>query len=137
MTGNHRGEPDAPERTHPHRRAGELLATARAGLQEAIDAKTDSDRYVAAHNAALRAATAVLAARPIPDRRQRQAPTTSVWALLVLVAPELSDWASFFGDSAQRRAEVEAGTRAVSADDAERMVAAAGTFIDVVEGLIA
>lgn len=137
MTGNHHGEPNAPERAQPKRRPAELLATARAGLEDAVDAKADSERYAAAHNAALRAATAVLAARPVPERRQRQAPTTSVWALLPLVAPELADWAGFFGDSAQRRAEAEAGTRVVSAGDAERMVAAVGTFIDVVEGLIA
>lgn len=80
--------PTVPAHILPHRTPAQLLVIARRGLAEAAQTRPDGLRYAAAHLAALRAAAAVLAARarPAPTRRNR---VTSVWALLVLVAPEM------------------------------------------------
>src|SRR5262249_41760948 len=95
--------------------------------------RTDGLRYATAHLAALRAAAAVLTARarPAPGRRSR---LTSVWSLLVMVAPELSEWASFFAAGASKRAAAEAGIpRAVTTGGADDLLGAAEQFIAVVE----
>src|SRR4029450_13185158 len=103
-----RQELPVPAHALPHRTPRALLALARLGLEEAAEARKDGLRYAAAHLAALRAAAAVLAdrARPAPGRRSR---LPSVWSLLVLVTPELSEWASFFAAGAPKRAAAEAG----------------------------
>ena len=117
----------------PHRTPRELLTLARRGLEEAAETRTDGLRYATAHLAALRAAAAVLAARATsaPGRRNR---LTSVWALLVMVAPELNEWAAYFAAGAARRAAAEAGIpRVVSAREADDLLRAAEQFIAVVE----
>lgn len=87
------------------------------------------DRFRHAHLAALRAAAAVLPAAP-PRRRSRP---RSVWEQLVDAAPELAPWAALFADGAATRAAVEAGrTDSVTAERAERTLAAAEDFQDVV-----
>ena len=76
---------------------------------------------------------AVLAARarPAPTRRNR---VTSVWALLVVVAPELGEWADYFAAGASKRAAAEAGIpRVVSAQEADDLLRAAEQFVAVVE----
>jgi hypothetical protein len=121
-----------PAHMLPHRTPAELLAIARTGLAEAAQTPADGLRYATAHLAALRAAAAVLAAlaRPEPSRRNR---LTSVWALLTAVAPELSEWASFFAAGASKRAAAEAGIpRAVTTREADDLVRAAEQFVDVV-----
>ena len=93
----------------------------------------DGLRYAAAHLAALRAAAAVLAARarPVPARRSK---VTSVWDLLVLVAPELGEWAVFFAGAAVKRAAAEAGIpRVVTAREADDLLRAAEEFVTLVE----
>jgi len=110
--------------------AVDLLAASGRGLAEAATAPTPTERYVAAHLAALRAAAAVLAtrARPGRDRRPR-----SVWVLLPQVAPELVEWAEFFAAGAAKRAAAEAGiTRAVSAREADDLLRDATTFLQLV-----
>lgn len=122
-----------PAHALPHRSPAELLALARRGLVEAAEQHGDGLRYATAHLAALRAAAAVLAARarPAPGRRGK---LTSVWTLLTLVAPELSEWATFFAVSASKRAAAEAGIpRVVSTREADDLVRAAESFIGVVE----
>lgn len=61
----------------------DLLAQARAGLDEAAVLETPNERYATAHLAALRTAAAVLAARgrpePTPRRRAR---IRSAWEVL-------------------------------------------------------
>jgi hypothetical protein len=128
-----RQELPVPAHALPHRTPRELITLARHGLQEAADTRPDGLRYAAAHLAALRAAAAVLAARarPAPGRRRR---LTSVWALLVMVAPELSEWASFFAAGAPKRAAAEAGIpRVVTAREADDLLRSAEQFIAVVE----
>jgi len=120
----------------PHRPPAELLRLSRHGLAEAARTGPDGLRYAAAHLAALRAAAAVLAARarPAPGRRGR---VTSVWALLVLVAPEFSEWATFFAAGASKRAAAEAGIpRVVTAQEADNLLRAAEQFVGLVEVIL-
>ena len=117
----------------PHRTPRELLALARRGLAEAAETRADGLRYATAHLAALRAAASVLAARATaaPGRRNR---LTSVWALLVIAAPEMSEWAAFFAAGAAKRAAAEAGVpRAVSGREADDLMRSAEQFVAVVE----
>jgi hypothetical protein len=126
-------QPMVPAHAMPHRTPAELLALARRGLAEAEQQRADGLRYATAHLAALRAAAAVLAARarPAPGRRSR---LTSVWALLTLVAPELSEWAVYFAASAAKRAAAEAGIpRVVNAREADDLMRSAESFVSVVE----
>src|SRR3982751_1726100 len=128
-----RQELPVPASALPHRSPRELIALARRGLDEAAETRKDGLRYATAHLAALRAAAAVLAARarPSPSRRSR---ITSVWSLIVLVAPELTEWASFFAAGATKRAAAEAGIpRVVTAREADDLLRAAEQFTAVVE----
>lgn len=125
--------PTVPAYVLPHRSPVQLLMIARQGLAEAAQTRPDGLRYAAAHLAALRAAAAMLAARarPAPTRRNR---VTSVWALLVMVAPELGEWATFFATGATKRAAAEAGIpRVVSAREADDLLRAAEQFVALVE----
>ncbi len=126
-------QPTVPAHALPHRTPAELLVLARRGLAEAEEQRVDGLRYATAHLAALRAAAAVLAARarPAPGRRGK---LTSVWTLLILVAPEFGEWAAYFAASASKRAAAEAGIpRVVSAREADDLVRAAEMFVGVVE----
>jgi len=126
-------KPLVPAHALPHRTPAELLVLARRGLAEADEQRIDGLRYATAHLAALRAAAAVLAARarPAPGRRSR---LTSVWVLLTMVAPELSEWADYFSASAAKRAAAEAGIpRVVNARQADDLLRAAESFVSVVE----
>jgi hypothetical protein len=117
----------------PHRTPAELLVLARRGLDEAAETRPDGLRYAAAHLSALRAAAALLAsrARPAPVRHNR---ITSVWALLMMVAPEFEEWAGYFAAGASKRAAAEAGIpRVVSAREADDLLRAAEQFVGVVE----
>ena len=130
-------QPTVPAHALPHRTPAELLALARRGLVEAEEQRVDGLRYATAHLAALRAAAAVLAARarPTPGRRGRP---TSVWVLLSLVAPELSEWATFFAAGAGKRAAAEAGIRrVVAAREADDLIRDAWRFLAVVEFTLA
>lgn len=111
------------------------LRRARDGLLLASTATSASERFVAAHLSALRAASAVLAARARPaDPTTRRQPPRSVWALLPVVAPELVEWAAFFAAGAGRRAAAEAGIPgAVTARDADDLLRDADTFLALVE----
>lgn len=125
--------PTIPAHALPHRTPAELLVLARRGLAEAEQTGPDGLRYAAAHLAALRAAAAILAAwaRPAPGRRGR---VTSVWTLLVMVAPELEEWADYFAMGAAKRAAAEAGIpRIVSTREADDLLRAAEQFVAVVE----
>jgi hypothetical protein len=125
--------PAIPAHALPHRTPRELLSMARHGLLEAMETRADGQRYATAHLAALRAAAAVLAARarPTPQRRGRP---TSVWVLLTLVAPELSEWAAYFAASAAKRSAAEAGIpRTVTGAEADELLGDTRRFIEVVE----
>jgi HEPN superfamily protein len=115
----------------PARTPVELLGLAQRGLTEARNLDAPGQRYAAAHLAALRAASAVLAARARPTHGRRR--LTGVWVLLTMVAPELGDWAAFFAAGAAQRAGAEAGVSVVTAERADHLVSHAAQFIAVVE----
>ena len=125
--------PTVPIHALPNRTPEQLLRLARHGLAEAAQTRPDGLRFATAHLAALRAAAAMLTARakPAPARRSR---VTSVWALLVLVAPEFTEWASFFAAGATKRVAAEAGIpRVVTSEEADDLLRAAEQFVAVVE----
>lgn len=125
--------PAVPARALPRRTPTELLYLARHGLAEAREQDADGQRYATAHLAALRAAAAVLAARARPATG-RQSKLTNVWVLLRLVAPELGEWATYYTASAAKRTAAQAGIpRTVSTREADDLVLATESFIDVVE----
>jgi hypothetical protein len=126
--------PAIPAHMLPHRTPAQLLSIARQGLSEAARTGPEGLRYAAAHLAALRAAAAVLAARARPAAPARRSRVTSVWSLLVLVAPEFGDWANYFALGANKRAAAEAGIpRVVSAREADDLLRAAEQFVTIVE----
>jgi hypothetical protein len=111
-----------------------LLESARHGLASAIDETSAGGRYVAAHLAALRAAAAVVAARPTPGTGARRKAPRSVWELLPRVEPALAEWAAFFAAGAGKRAAAEAGLpRAVSVREADDLLRDAETFLSLAE----
>ena len=129
--------PTVPAHMLPHRTPAQLLAIARNGLAEAAQTRPEVQRYATAHKAALRAAAAVLAARARPAAPSRRSRVTSVWSLLVLVAPEFSEWASYFALGAGKRAAAEAGIpRVVSQREADDLLSAAEQFVTLVESAL-
>ncbi|MGW4799483.1 SAV_6107 family HEPN domain-containing protein [Nonomuraea sp. MG754425] len=91
---------------------------------------------MAAHLAALRAAAAILAARPKPMEGRRRR-LRSAWELLPEAEPHLAQWAAYFATTAAKRAAAEAGmVRRVSAADADEILAEAETFVSTIEGLL-
>ncbi|MEU9983045.1 SAV_6107 family HEPN domain-containing protein [Streptomyces sp. NPDC050856] len=116
----------------------DLLAQARAGLDEAADLETPNERYATAHLAALRTAAAVLAARGRPENtpRKRQQ-IRSAWDVLPETAPELAEWSALFASGAARRARAEAGiSGAASARDADDLIRDVTAFLRLVERLL-
>lgn len=111
-----------------------LLRQAEEGLREAELSADAAYRFAGAHLAALRAGAAVLAVRAHPAGRKSG---RSVWQLLVVVAPELSEWAGFFAAHSATRAAAEAGiTRMISDRAADDLVRQTGQFIDVIRLLV-
>ena len=122
----------APGRVAPSALA--LLESARHGLADADGETGAGSRYVAAHLAALRAAAAIVAARPAPGTPPRRKMPRSVWELLPRVEPALAEWAAFFAAGARKRAAAEAGLpRAVSAREADDLLRDAETFVTLAE----
>lgn len=116
-----------PAATHSY------LERAAESLREAIVSTDVPQRYALAHVSALRATAAVLAARaqPVPVARRRQ---KNAWVLLTEIAPEFTEWATFFSAGAQKRAAAEAGSRrAVSEREADDLVRDADRFLALVE----
>jgi hypothetical protein len=122
---------DLPAATHAY------LERAATSLREAITASDVPQRYAHAHVAALRATAALLAARATPAlgaARRGRAAQKNAWVLLAEVAPELSEWATFFSAGAAKRAAAEAGSRrAVTEREADDLVRDADRFLGVVE----
>ena len=120
---------DLPAATHSY------LARAALSLREAMTTTDVPQRYACAHVAALRATAALLAARAAPvqvPRRGRQ--QKNAWVLLAEIAPELSEWASFFAAGAAKRAAAESGSRrAVTEREADDLVRDADRFLGLVE----
>lgn len=126
-----------PAHALPQRTPSELLAMARRGLEEAAAIRPAGLSYATAHLAALRAAAAVLAARAEPAPGVRRSRPTSIWTLVVQVAPELSDWCAMFAAGAMKRAAAEAGIpRVVTAAEAVEIRTKAAMFVEVAAVLV-
>ncbi|MFF0788448.1 SAV_6107 family HEPN domain-containing protein [Streptomyces spiralis] len=116
----------------------DLLAKARAGLEEAAVLETPNERYATAHLAALRTAAAVLAARARPEPTpRRRARIRSAWEVLPEIAPELTEWSVLFAAGARRRALAEAGVQgAAGRRDADDLIRDVAMFIRIVERML-
>lgn len=113
--------------------AHSYLERSAESLREAITSSDVPQRYALAHVAALRATAALLAARaqPLPVAKRRQ---KNAWVLLAEVAPEFTEWATFFSSGAQKRSAAEAGSRrAVTEREADDLVRDADRFLALVE----
>ncbi|MBA3528183.1 MAG: hypothetical protein H0T91_02500 [Propionibacteriaceae bacterium] len=108
------------------------LHRARSALIEAELSPQPSDRFLAAHLAALRVAALVLALRARPRRGSSR--PRNAWLVLAEVAPEFSEWAAFFAATEGKREAVRAGARTiVNAREADDLVRDAQTFLSLVE----
>ncbi|CAL9399797.1 hypothetical protein SUDANB58_01422 [Streptomyces sp. enrichment culture] len=116
----------------------DLLAQARAGLEEAAALEIPNERYATAHLAALRTAAAVLAARGRPESTPRaRARIRSAWDVLPEIAPELTEWSALFASGAARRARAEAGIEgAAGSRDADDLIRDVSMFLRLVERML-
>jgi hypothetical protein len=135
------------------------LQRARSSLAEAELAPRPSDRYLAAHLAALRVVAVVLSHRAPPTTgrpngrarngrpqnssaqigsaqkgRSQNGRRQNAWRMLAEVAPELAEWAAFFAATEPKRDAIRAGaTSIVSGREADDLVRDAEAFLRVVE----
>lgn len=119
-------------------------ASLRADLQRAHDAILEaelaehpSERFLAAHLAALRVAAIILTVRggPAAGSRSRR---RNAWDVVADVAPEFAEWATFFAATEPKRDAVRSGARAiVTAREADDLVRDARAFLTVVERAVA
>ncbi|MFJ5027968.1 SAV_6107 family HEPN domain-containing protein [Streptomyces sp. NPDC088560] len=116
----------------------DLLAQARAGLEETAVLETPNERYATAHLAALRTAAAVLAARGRPETNpRRRARIRSAWDVLPEIAPELTEWSALFASGAARRARAEAGIQGAAGQrDADDLIRDVAMFLRIVERML-
>ncbi|GGL22709.1 hypothetical protein H9L10_06790 [Phycicoccus endophyticus] len=108
----------------------DLLERSREALTSGYAASLASARYLDASLAALRAAAALVAARPAPE-----APGSGphdVWVLATRTAPELAEWAQRFAEVTGQRVGVETGLVHVVAREADDLLREAETFVDLV-----
>jgi len=112
----------------------DLLTAAQRGIAEAVIAETAGERYARAHLSALRSAAAVLAARAQPSKGRSR--LRSVWSVLPVVAPEFTEWATFFAASATKRSAAEAGLPVVTQREADDLLRDAESFHDQVRSML-
>jgi hypothetical protein len=110
----------------------DLLDRSRSSLLAACRTGDAGERYVAAHLGALRAAAALLAARSASSGRSRP---RSVWEVLPTIAPELSEWATFFAGTARQRAAVERGAP-LSVRESDDLLRQSEIFLEIVQDLL-
>ncbi len=107
---------------------------ARTAIVEAELTPRPSDRFLAAHAAALRVAALILALRTHPALAQRRSRPRNAWQLVAEVAPEFAEWAAFFAATEAKRDAVRAGAISiVNSREADDLVRDAETFLTLVE----
>jgi hypothetical protein len=110
------------------------LRRARSAILAAELAERPSDRYLAAHLAALQIAAVLLAWRANPALARPGGRPRNVWRMLADVAPEFAEWAAFFAATQAKREAVRAGaTTIVSAREADDLLRDAQCFLAMVE----
>jgi hypothetical protein len=110
----------------------DLLERARTTLESACRTTEASERYRDPHLGALRAAAALVAARPAPTPRARP---RSVWQVLPGVAPELGEWAVFFAACSAHRSVIDRGGH-ISARESDDLLRQAEMFLEIVQDLL-
>lgn len=113
----------------------DLLDRAHATLLQAAQATMATDRYVLAHLGALRAAAALMAARP-EGRRGRRSTVRNVWQAISRLAPELGEWSTYLAWCADRRHEIETDGARVERREADDLLRSAQTFVGLVEAAL-
>jgi HEPN superfamily protein len=103
-----------------------LLMSARHELSAGKRDYSAASRCAAARLAALRAAAAVLTAKPEPSTTARTECPWNVWELLPRVEPALSEWAAYFAAKAEL-------PFAVSLQEADKRLQDAETFVSLAE----
>ena len=117
-----------------HSRFENDLRRARAAIVEAELSTRASERFLAAHAAALRVAAIVLALRAHPALGRHRARPRNAWQVLAEVAPEFGEWAAFFAATEGKRDAVRAGaTSIVTVREADDLVRDAQLFLALVE----
>lgn len=111
----------------------DLLRTAVIALDDAYQAQSTTQRYVAAHVAALRAGAALLAVKAKPTRSHR---IRSVWQMVPRIAPELGEWCAYFDAIGKRRVFVEIGSEQVTQRQADDLVRDAEAFADQIARIL-
>lgn len=111
----------------------DLLRTAVIALDDAYQAQSATQRYVAAHVAALRAGAALLAVKAKPTRSHR---IRSVWQMVPRIAPELGEWCAYFDAIGKRRVFVEIGSEQVTQRQADDLVRDAEAFADQIARIL-
>ena len=117
-------------------------ASLRADLQRAHTAITEaelaadpSERFLAAHLAALRVAAIILRVRGGSGPSRQPGRPRNAWRLVADVAPEFAEWAGLFAATEAKRDAVRSGaTTIVSAREADDLVRDARAFLRLVEG---
>jgi HEPN superfamily protein len=121
-------------RSEPVPAALRLIQSARQRLAAGEHDTSPVGRYIAAHLAALRAAAALVAARPEGGILRRRKRPRNVWEQLPKAEPALSQWAAHFAAVAGTRgAVVSRRTRAVSRRQANRLLSDAEAFVSLAE----
>ena len=134
----HQPEPGAP-RAHPGGERGLRTGLHRAetAIIEAELTDRPSERFLAAHHAALQVAAVVLALRTSPAVRGQRSRPRNAWRMVADVAPELGEWAGFFAATEAKRDAVRAGAVSiVSTREADDLVRDARAFLSLVERLV-
>jgi HEPN superfamily protein len=108
------------------------LQRAHAAIQEAELAANPSERFLAAHLAALRVAAIILRVWAAPSRQPGR--PRNAWRLVAEVAPEFAEWADLFAATEAKRDAIRSGARTVVSDqEADALVRDARTFLRLVE----
>ena len=124
---------DGPHSPHPASLRADLQR-AHAAILEAELAEHPSERFLAAHLAALRVAAIILTVRGGPAARGRSRGRRNAWEVVADVAPEFAEWATFFAATEAKRDAVRSGARAiVTPQEADDLVRDARAFLAVVE----
>jgi hypothetical protein len=111
----------------------DLLRTAVIGLDDAYQAQTPEQRFIAAHLSALRAGAALLAVKAKPSRSSR---IRSVWLMVPGIAPELGEWCAYFDAIGKRRVFIEIGREQVTQRQADDLMRDAEAFLDQISRIL-
>jgi hypothetical protein len=104
------------------------LAACDAELAAAAVALNPADRFIYAHLAAVRAASAYLRLLRVPKPRGAAA---SIWERLATAAPDFALWATFLSSGTRRRRALEGGAH-IYDEEADEMVEVVEHFRDAV-----